>query len=254
MNDIEKLKKLIEQAEELIKARTSFSKPEYIAWHTKTERYLTAKYGQDSVELKNFKKRAFGPIVFASRVNHDDSIDCVEDLKTTVLELKDYLEEEEETGVDVTAIYGTSFLSADKVFIVHGHNGELKEAVARLIESQGINAIILSERANQGKTIIEKFEDNSDVGAAIALFTNDDMGRSKDSEEDAPRARQNVAFEAGYFMGKLGRNRVVLIAEKGVELPSDLQGVVYTDKSDWKLEVCRELKTMNFSIDFNKLL
>ena len=221
MNDIEKLKQLIEQAEELIKVRTTFSKPEFIAWHTRTERYLTAKYGQDSIELKNFKNRAFGPIVFASRVKHDDSIDCVKDLKTTVLELKDYLEEEEESGVDVTPIHGNSIISPDKVFIIHGHNGELKEAVARLIESQGINAIILSERANQGKTIIEKFEDNSDVGAAIALFTNDDMGRSKNSEEDAPRARQNVVFEAGYFMGKLGRDRIVLIAEEGIELSPD---------------------------------
>ena len=60
-------------------------------------------------------------------------------------------------------------------------------------------------------------------------------------------------FEAGYFMGKFGRDRVIIIAEKNVELPSDLQGVVYTDKDDWKLDVCRELKAMNFAIDFNKL-
>ena len=46
---------------------------------------------------------------------------------------------------------------------------------------------------------------------------------------------------------------MIIIAEKNVELPSDLQGVVYTDKDDWKLDVCRELKAMNFAIDFNKL-
>ena len=47
----------------------------------------------------------------------------------------------------------------EKVFIVHGHDGELKQAVARIIEKQGIEAIILSEQANKGRTIIEKFED-----------------------------------------------------------------------------------------------
>ncbi len=253
MTDIEKLKQLIEQAEELIKTRTTFSKPEFNAWHTKTERFLTSKYGSKSVELKNFKNRPFGPMVFVSGVKHDDSIECVKDLETTVLELRDYLAEEEESENNGIVASDSSSFSNDKVFIVHGHNGELKEAVARLIESQGINAIILSEQANQGKTIIEKFEENVDVSAAIALFTNDDMGKAKDAKENFPRARQNVVFEAGYFMGKLGRNRVVMIAEKGIELPSDLNGVVYTDKTDWKLDVCRELKAMGFAIDFNKL-
>lgn len=47
----------------------------------------------------------------------------------------------------------------DRIFIVHGHDGELKQSVARIIEKQGIEAIILSEKANLGRTIIEKFED-----------------------------------------------------------------------------------------------
>ena len=128
-----------------------------------------------------------------------------------------------------------------------------KEALARLLESQNISPVILSEQANQGRTIIEKFELYSDVGAAIILFTSDDLGCIKGKEALVPRARQNVIFEAGYFMGKLGRDRVVAIAEDKVEIPSDLQGVVYTGKNDWKLEVCRELKAMGYFIDFNKL-
>ena len=69
-----------------------------------------------------------------------------------------------------------------------------------------------------------------------------------------PRARQNVVFEAGYFMGKLGRDRVVIIAEKGIELPSDLQGVVYTDRNNWKYDICKELIAMGYNIDLNKLM
>ena len=42
--------------------------------------------------------------------------------------------------------------SKQKIFIVHGHNGEIKESLARLIEKQGIQAIILHEQANQGDT------------------------------------------------------------------------------------------------------
>jgi Predicted nucleotide-binding protein containing TIR-like domain len=44
------------------------------------------------------------------------------------------------------------------VFIVHGHNGPAKVEVARLIERAGLNAIILHEQPNAGRTIIEKFE------------------------------------------------------------------------------------------------
>ncbi len=136
---------------------------------------------------------------------------------------------------------------------MHGHDGELKEAVARLIEQQSIETIILSNKTNEGKTIIEKIEHYSDVSAAICLFTADDKGKAKSEKSLSDRARQNVVFEAGYFMGKLGRNRMVIVAESNVELPSDMSGMVYTNKSDWKVEVLKELKSMGFAIDFNKL-
>lgn len=248
MNDFEKMKAIISQAENLIEKRVTRSNPEFEAWHTKTERFLNNKFGTDSIEVTTFKKRLFSPTVYA--LNYDRSIDCVRDLQTTILELTDYLDEGDcgDKVIDKIATY-----SNNKVFIVHGHDGELKEALARLLEAQNITPIILSEQANKGKTIIEKFEAYSDVGAAITLFTTDDLGKAKDNNELKPRARQNVIFEAGYFMGKLGRDKVVVVAEDEVEIPSDLQGVVYTGKSDWKLEVCRELKAIGYSIDFNKL-
>ena len=147
----------------------------------------------------------------------------------------------------------TSNFDTTKIFIVHGHNGEIKEALARVIENQGLQAIILHERANQGKTIIEKFERNSDVGCAICLFTADDVGKAKDSSEQQSRARQNAVFEAGYFIGKLGRERVILLADEGVEIPSDLQGVLYIGTDDWRFNVLKELKNLGYSIDYDKL-
>ena len=147
----------------------------------------------------------------------------------------------------------SSITDLTKVFIVHGHNGELKEAVARIIERQGLEAIILSEQPNRGKTIIEKFEANSNVGAAICLFTADDKGRSASDTSEQGRARQNVVFETGYFIGKLGRENIIIIADSSVEIPSDLSGVVYTDKSDWRIEVLKELREIGYGIDLNKL-
>ena len=120
------------------------------------------------------------------------------------------------------------------------------------MDKQGIEPIILMEQPNQGRTIIEKFEDYSDVGTAICLFTADDnvdgVGRTKQV-----RARQNVVLETGFFIGKLGRERVIILSNSDIEMPSDLSGVLYTSNGNWKFEVLKELKTMGYSIDLNKI-
>ena len=253
MNDKEKIEKLISDGERLIARRVTANNPELTAWHTSVARLLSRKFGDDSLELRKLKQRNFAPRYYFLGEEHDDAIECVRDLQATVLELKEYLEEENNIPEN-SYQKALSIPVTDKIFIVHGHDGEIKEAVARLLEKQGIKPIILNEQVNQGKTIIEKFEKYANVGAAIALFTNDDIGYAKDTNDRRPRARQNVVFEAGYFMGKFGRDRVILIAEKGIEIPSDLNGVVYTDRDNWQFDVCKELYAMGYSIDMNKLL
>lgn len=152
---------------------------------------------------------------------------------------------------------GNSLLANYKVFIIHGHDGEAKEKTARFIEKLGLEAIILSEQANQGKTIIEKLEHYTDVGFAIVLYTGDDAGNT---EAEAgignlnARARQNVVFEHGLLMGRLGRNKVTPLVSGALELPSDIQGVVYIDSRSWQLEVAREMKAAGYNIDMNKVL
>ena len=130
--------------------------------------------------------------------------------------------------VSLKSSNATKSNTSDKVFIVHGRDNEVKETVARFIEKLNLNPIILHEQPNGGKTIIEKFEDYSDVGFAIILMTPDDKGCLV-GKEDAikERARQNVIFEHGYFIGKLGRERVVALVKGDLELPSDISGVLY---------------------------
>jgi len=144
-----------------------------------------------------------------------------------------------------------------KVFIVHGHNDHLKVEVARTLEKFKLKPIILHEQSNNGKTIIEKFEKFSDVSFAVILLTADDLGNSKNNI-DTPnkRARQNVIFELGYFIGKLGRENVMTLKEEGVEVPNDISGVVYTpydQQGSWKYELGKELKSASFKIDMNDL-
>lgn len=141
---------------------------------------------------------------------------------------------------------------SNKVFIVHGHDQQMLQNVSAFIKKIGLEPIILHEQPNKGRTIIEKFVDYSDVGFSVVLLSPDD--KALENEKQILRARQNVIFELGYFLGKLGRDRVVALYKNSVQIPSDYNGVLYVEYNSadsWKLQVGKELKAVDFSIDFN---
>lgn len=148
------------------------------------------------------------------------------------------------------------FVMTNKVFIVHGHNEAVKEKVARFLEHLKLDPIILHEQPDKGQTIIEKFENNSnDVNFAIILLTADDVGMAKTETDYKQRARQNVIFEMGYFMGILSRSHVFMLLEDGVEKPSDMDGIIYTSlKEDWKTKLFKELYECGYKVDPKDLL
>lgn len=131
-------------------------------------------------------------------------------------------------------------------FIVHGHNDSIKFEVARYVEKElKRKAIILHEEANKGQTIIEKFESNSSVDFAIALWTADDDGKAKSEKDYHDRARQNIVFETGFFIGALGRQNVIVLVEHGVEIPTDYSGVIFISLSgNWKDDLRKEIEAI----------
>ena len=148
-----------------------------------------------------------------------------------------------------------------RVFIVHGQDEALREAVARLLLDFDLVPVILHEQPNRGRTIIEKFEDFTDVSFAIVLLTPDDLGyrRNASPDEARPRARQNVLLELGFFLGRLTRQRVAALhpAEEAFEMPSDYSGVIFipVDQAGaWRLKIVAELQAAGVSVDANKLL
>jgi predicted nucleotide-binding protein len=146
-----------------------------------------------------------------------------------------------------------------KVFLVHGTDTGPRESCARFLSQLGLEVVILHEQPNQGQTVIEKFEKHANVRFAVVLLTADDLGgaRSVQFDSQKPRARQNVIFELGFFLGRLGRSKVCALYEEGVELPSDYHGVLYVpiDSGEaWKFRLAKELKTAGFEVDMNKAL
>ena len=144
-----------------------------------------------------------------------------------------------------------------KVFIVHGHDDGAKNEVARFIEKLGFKAIILHEQVDSGATIIEKLEEYTDVGFAIVLYTPCDVGGVKSKPDNLkPRARQNVIFEHGLLIGKIGRQNVVALVKGDVEIPNDISGVVYKSmdiSGAWKYSIAREMKNSGYDVDMNKI-
>lgn len=143
--------------------------------------------------------------------------------------------------------------SQRRVFVVHGHDGEMKATVARLLTMIGLEPIILAEQVNAGRTVIEKFEKNADVGYAVVLLSPDDPSPALHEG----RARQNVILEWGYFIGALGRSHVTALKKGDVELPSDIVGMVwenYDDHGGWKRRLVQELIEAGLEVDRAKAL
>jgi predicted nucleotide-binding protein len=145
-----------------------------------------------------------------------------------------------------------------EVFIVHGRDDAAKIEVARLVERAGLEAIILHEQANGGRTIIQKFEDHGGAaGFAIIVMTPDDVG-GLDKDSLQPRARQNVIGEMFWFAGRLGRERVCALKKGALEVPTDFAGVGYVDMDSsgvWKKDVLRELEHAGYKdLDWQKAL
>jgi predicted nucleotide-binding protein len=143
-----------------------------------------------------------------------------------------------------------------RVFIVHGHDDGMKETVARYIAKLGLDPVILHEQANQGKTIIEKFEQHAMVDFAVVLFSPDDVGHEKAKPADQKaRARQNVVLELGFFMGALKRHKVCAIVQDGIEKPSDYDGVLYIPfdaGGSWRFQLAKEIKASGIDVDMNR--
>lgn len=184
-------------------------------------------------------------------------LDIITDIRVMVITEPSHVHKSDTAAVpDSEKTAPVQKIKSRKVFIVHGHDDAMKLEVARFVEQLGLKAIILHEQVNKGRTVIEKFEANSDVDYAIVLMSHDDIGYKKDKEGDLkPRARQNVIFELGFFMGKLGREKVCALLKDDVEQPSDITGVVYIPfASHWKFDVAKEIKASGVDIDMNNII
>lgn len=232
-------------------------------WNALTHEALAACYEGDERPEEFYSAATGGSIVIGyaddpavqSMQRHKELAAAINTLRS----LRERLEYAEEPATPESVTPATRTLGRG-IFLVHGHNEEIKQTVARFLDQvTTAGALILEEQADAGRTIIEKFEDHAaDAGYAVVLLTADDEGRKRGVEDKlSPRARQNVVLELGFFIGALGRARVVLLYEEGVELPSDIAGVLYLPldvSGAWKTKLGREMLAAAVGIDAEKVV
>jgi predicted nucleotide-binding protein len=250
-----KLNNLIERAENI--RDLSRDSPDFKAWYVGVLQFLEKQYGKTSIAFEEFYRLSFGSVSFVGHTNEDNyRKEFQKGLETAILYLKDH-QSDFEDEISVKQEFKATFTNNENIFIVHGRNEGIKAEVSNLLQKIKLKPIILDEKANEGKTIIEKFEKHADVKVAVVLFTGDDVGKYKGEKNYEKRVRQNVIFEAGYFMGKIGREKTIILAEEELNIQSDLQGYIYIplDKNkNWQLRVARELKAAGLNIDMNDLV
>jgi predicted nucleotide-binding protein len=240
-------KSLFDKVEELIKAGLAVleSGVGYDAWSRRVEQILRNAFTQEAAA----RFTSFAADDGASQGDIGNQIGYLESL---LFLLDDQPENERILTESQNRIDNT------KVFVVHGHNNEVKEMVARFIQKISLVPIILHEQPSSGRTIIEKLEAFSDVGFAVVLLTPDDVGGLADNSQNLKkRARQNVILELGYFLGRLSRNRVCALYKSEVEIPSDYGSVLFIELDTggaWRTKLAQEFVHSGLAINHQGLL
>ncbi len=231
---IERLRKVLDEIPKL--KQLPYDSPKFEGWKIDTELAISNAFGNDSAQIHRFNNISYDPTQTWDTPN-DVFLDmlsipsvCKEAyvrglelaasfLESMIKEVEEYWEVEDQAHIP-SVVQGTDRPGSNKVFVIHGRDDGTKNTVARFLEQLKLNPVILAEQSNQGHTIIEKFEQHAQVRFAVALLTPDDAGSLQgDTSNLSPRARQNVIFELGFFIGRLGRKGVCALTKGDVEIP-----------------------------------
>jgi predicted nucleotide-binding protein len=256
---VQMLRKQIETGEALL-ANRPLTKSAFSQWHIATRHIVERLFGADSETFRIF--RGGGGGIASVPINPSEAQmehDRTEALESQLAKLRGLLEIKSLDLHNYVSASASAGLDRRTVFIVHGHDNTYRLEAARFVEKLGLDVIILHEQPNAGRTLIEKLEKSAtSAGFAVVLMTPDDRGgKAEPRARLSPRARQNVIFELGYFVGRMGRDRVCALHAPDVEVPSDIHGVAYVPLDEagaWKRTLARELLAADMDIDMNGIV
>lgn len=265
---IQRLQKSLNTISELKKLQHGSA--EFKKWNRATRIAVDNVFGSESQHSKEFASIKYIPSgyeILAATTDDDlermnqrayfQGLDSASILLSSMIdEIDEYWEDSSQTSP--LSVQETESPTSNEVFVVHGRDEGAKDTLARFLERLGLQPVVLAELPSQGLTIIEKFERHAQVAFAVVLMTPDDTGSLQGgSDSSRPRARQNVIFEMGFFIGRLGRDRVCSLTKGDVEIPSDYSGVVYIPYDDyggWQARLIGEFQAAGLDVDANRAI
>jgi predicted nucleotide-binding protein len=148
-----------------------------------------------------------------------------------------------------------------RVFVVCGTDNEMKQSVTNALTKLRLAPLVVCEEPSQGRTIVERFQEYTDVGFAVVLLSPDNSAYFKDEPPTKRklRPRQDVIFELGFLLGKLGKSNVLVFFREcaNFEIPTDFEGMkvaAFDDRDSWKLALIRELTNCGYNIEADRIL
>jgi predicted nucleotide-binding protein len=229
--------------------------PDWVAWRTRVKGAIERLLGPNSAPMDMLKSG----LQVAVLGNGQDKFQLAQSYFLGALKAASEVLAEDTFNELRTSSASARGNYTNEIFIVHGHDDKSKTELEMFLQEVGLKPIVLHRQADEGQTVIEKFEKHANVGYAFVLLTPDEIAylgaqeKSLDSDRiKEKRARPNVIFEFGYFIGRLGRSRVCCLYTGGVILPSDVNGFLYK-KFNHSIEevayaITKELKVAGYSL------
>lgn len=138
---------------------------------------------------------------------------------------------------------------AGRVCITYGRHLVMNKQVVSVIKDLGIKPLVMQDKKYAEKPLAEFITEHPNIHFVVAILSADDWvypkeGKPKDA---ALRADQLVIFHLGYWIGKLGRERVFALYydQRSFERPTKFMDMIYTplDKGGlWQKELICRLK------------
>lgn len=216
---IERLHDIVIEGQKLLEGNSK--ERLYSVWALRTSFELSKIYGSDSEIYKEY--RLFLNII---RRKEHFTIALFEEKFNKLISLYNYLISVNSSAQFINQSFPSKIPNTKNVFIIHGHDELNTRRLSDLLRDDfELNPIAIFLKPGMSRSIVEKFEDEARFCSfAFALFTKDDL-IVKD-EEKYYQARPNVIFESGWFLGRLGISRIILLLQNGTNLHSDLHGIL----------------------------
>jgi hypothetical protein len=132
---------------------------------------------------------------------------------------------------------------ADHVFISHGKQRAIVTQIKELLEFGKFTPVVSVEREATAISVPEKvFEDMRSCAAGIIHVGGEGKYLDPDGNEHT-KLNDNVLIEIGAAMALYGK-KIILLVEKGVALPSNLQGLYRCEFEGDKLEYDSTMKLL----------